>query len=288
MADLKNVSLQHPLPVDQPFESQVLISMPAEAVVLKYWVGNVLTVDAGQPAGTPVVGKLLRGGILSAVGDTPGYKGNSSLVVTSTALTTEVFRTYEDFYSMKLVDGGQQLADLVKSLKNGEYIVDYQTGTIYGKKADNSVAVSVVYNVSSPLVTTVPPGPSSDVNVVGVSGVAVTLGQKAMGSSFPVVIASDQGSIPTVAGANTTLLAGQKSVALVATPEPVTAIATAVKSVVIQAKSTNTAVCSVGNAAAQYHELYPGDAVSIDIDDLNKIYIKVSVNGEGINYLGTV
>jgi len=83
------------------------------------------------------------------------------------------------------------------------------------------------------------------------------------------------------------LLAGDKTVAAAATPEVLVATSTLVKnSVIIQAKSTNTGAVYVGDATNQDVELNALDSVVVVCDNLNLIYIKVAVNGEGVNFVG--
>jgi hypothetical protein len=82
-----------------------------------------------------------------------------------------------------------------------------------------------------------------------------------------------------------TLLAGEKIVALAITAEALAA-STASSYVIVQAKSTNTGAVAVGNATTQKASLLANESVAIEIDNLNKVYIKVAVNGEGVNYVG--
>lgn len=70
-----------------------------------------------------------------------------------------------------------------------------------------------------------------------------------------------------------------------------TATSTPILSVVIKAKTANTGTIYVGNSAVSSSNgfvLLAGDTVSIEIDDLSKIYLDASVNGEGITYLYVV
>ena len=62
-----------------------------------------------------------------------------------------------------------------------------------------------------------------------------------------------------------------------------------VRSVTVKALSTNTGIVYVGNAtvaAANGRELQAGEALDIDINNLNVVYVDVEVNGEGVTYLG--
>jgi hypothetical protein len=81
------------------------------------------------------------------------------------------------------------------------------------------------------------------------------------------------------------VLAGQKNVAATGTPEPLAGSTTSV-SVTVQAKSTNTRSVFVGNATNQFVELPPGASVALNVTNLNQVFIKVQVNGQGVNYLG--
>ena len=83
-----------------------------------------------------------------------------------------------------------------------------------------------------------------------------------------------------------TLLAGDKDVTAAATPEALASSTTVVNSVLIQAKSTNTSLVYIGNSSTQNVELSAGENTVVVIDDLASIYVKVAVNGEGVNYIG--
>lgn len=82
----------------------------------------------------------------------------------------------------------------------------------------------------------------------------------------------------------TTVRNGQVTLAAAATP--LTAIATTIKSVTIENVSTNN-VCYVGNAlvtALLGYALRPGSTVSIDVDDLNKVYV-LGTAGNIVTYI---
>ena len=72
-----------------------------------------------------------------------GSKDDSSLTITSTALTKEV-----DFIP------GKKLADYDNYLSNGDYAVDYTTGTIIYKTADSSGSATATYTYVIPKVDT--------------------------------------------------------------------------------------------------------------------------------------
>jgi len=82
----------------------------------------------------------------------------------------------------------------------------------------------------------------------------------------------------------TAVLNGQVTIA--APSVPLAAVATTIKSVTIENVSTN-AVVYVGNAtvaAGNGYRLQPGATVSMDIDDLNKVYVTGTV-GNIVSYL---
>jgi len=287
----QDASLQRGMPVDVVADTSRLVQVTGEVVTFSYYLAGVLTTDGGEAAGTNVIGKFQRTGILNDVGDVIGTNKNTSINITAgTALTTEKPFPY---LTAELYDehAGVTRLDRViakANLENGEYVVDYRNGVVYGKKADASVSLTADYKVSSQSTTSSGGGPTADVNVNEWGGSATTLGQKAMASSVPVVISSDQSTINVNDGGNTTLLAGSKVVVTAGVPETLIGAPTNARSVVIQAKTTNTGNVLVGDVTNQDVLLFPGDSASIDIDDLQKIYVDTTVNGEGVNYLGSV
>lgn len=79
---------------------------------------------------------------------------------------------------------------------------------------------------------------------------------------------------------------GSKAVTSAGTAEAL-ASSTACKKVIITAKSTNTGKVyyggsSVSSTSGAY--IYAGATVTLEIDDLSKIYIDVDTNGEGVQY----
>lgn len=94
------------------------------------------------------------------------------------------------------------------------------------------------------------------------------------------------------------IISHSKTVTLAATPEEISpaGVSLLTPSAVIQAKSSNTVACFIGDSASQDLELVPGASISIaDLFndetklavDLFEIFCKVGVNGEGINVLRT-
>lgn len=276
------VSPQTPMAVSLDNNIGQSVPISAEVVPLYFFSGGVPTADAGQVAGTVVVGTLTYKGVGSFLGDTVGTDKDTSLVVTSTALTTEIVYPF-DF--VEGVDGESLEAQALQAtqyLENGEYVVDYRKGRVYGKKADASTSLTVDYNV---VFQALPPsGTTSNVNLSEVGGSPFTLGQSTMAGSLPVTIASDQSSIPVVQGSDSTIIDGAGTLAAAATPQQVVVASTPCNGVIVQ--NLGTAVMLVGNVTSQNLQIFPGSSVPYNVDDVNKVYIQGSI-GEAYAYGGT-
>jgi len=59
-------------------------------------------------------------------------------------------------------------------------------------------------------------------------------------------------------------------------------------SVTIQAKSANTGSVKVGGSASQDYILAKGDVISLDCRDLSEIYIDVTQDNEGVNFIAII
>lgn len=129
---------------------------------------------------------------------------------------------------------------------------------------------------------------TTDTNLTQIAGNAVDVGQGAAGTGTQRVTIATDDVINVNEGGNTTILSGSQTVATAGTPVQLIVASTAARGVVVQADPTNTGNILVGNVTSQDVVLFPGDSVSLDIDDLNKVYIDSTVNGEGASYLGSV
>jgi len=98
--------------------------------------GSDFTIPAGN-AGDSATISLPIAPILGVFGRTGSF-GNSSFAFGGAAATT--FDTEVAFIADQNNQGGD-----VSSLSNGEYMVDYETGMIYGKKADNGTTGTCTY-----------------------------------------------------------------------------------------------------------------------------------------------
>ena len=144
------------MPVELTNVARKIQSVTSETVQLYYMNGLVRTIDAGQVAWVAVTWKLAYTAILDANGNLLGRKGDTSLSFTSTALTTEVSVDETSFEASDSLDYAAKINALTENLTNGQYIVDYRGGIIYGKKASTTATLtSTTYKVNSLLVTTI-------------------------------------------------------------------------------------------------------------------------------------
>lgn len=98
------------------------------------------------------------------------------------------------------------------------------------------------------------------------------------------------GNLKSILAGYTAIGDGRKVVAAAGTAEAL-ATSTACKRVIIMAETNNTGVITVGGstvvaalATRQGIPLNAGDSVTITIDNLSKIYLDTTVNGDGVTY----
>ena len=91
----------------------------------------------------------------------------------------------------------------------------------------------------------------------------------------------------------TVVKAGRKTVTTGGTAETLVASSDKItQGVIIMALKDNTNNVFVGTSAvdktsAKQMELEPGESTAVSIDDLQKIYIDVTTDGEGVSYIGS-
>lgn len=143
-----NVSPQRGMPVDDKGASSSIITFTEPAAIqLYYYNGAVRTTDAGQAAGTAVVGQLTYDNIKNVSGAYQASKNDTSLAFTCTAMTSEVAWKPE-WAGMDASTEKDKLNGIVADFTNGQYTIDYSTGAIYGKKATTaSTMTSVSYKI---------------------------------------------------------------------------------------------------------------------------------------------
>jgi len=105
------------------------------------------------------------------------------------------------------------------------------------------------------------------------------------GNADPLaILATINTNLSTLLTTPTAVLEGTVTLAVAAAP--LIAASTPCKSVTIESVSTN-AVANVGNAVNQRYALQPGASVSLDIDNLNKIYVRGTA-GNIVTYIAVV
>lgn len=154
LQDQNYISKQQPMPMSESDSSSVVVSITGETVQLYYSSTGTRTADAGQAAGTVVVGQLASSNILDASGGYIATNRDTSLSFTGTCFTTEIDFPYSQFKDSKDKTWASKLADVTAVMNNGEYCVDYGSGTIYGKKTTTASSLtSVAYKKKAESVT---------------------------------------------------------------------------------------------------------------------------------------
>lgn len=138
------------MPVNEKNDTSSVQSISGETVAFFYSNSGTRTADAGQSAGVAVEAVLARNNIMNSTGKMQATKVDTSLSFTSTAFTTEVPINKEIMESLDEVAWADRLSTLTAGLANGEYVVDYTNGILYGKKASTQTSLaSAAYKVQA-------------------------------------------------------------------------------------------------------------------------------------------
>ena len=157
MKDQRWVADERGMPVEDIGGSSSRVAVSGETVSFYYSSSGTRTVDAGQAAGVMVEAVLAYGPIANSSGDQVGNPLNTSLSFTSTAFTSEVRLSYKDLetldrlsFAVRLTTlqalvGAQKTAQAggtVTAMANGDYVVDYRKGIIWGLKASTQTTLT--------------------------------------------------------------------------------------------------------------------------------------------------
>jgi hypothetical protein len=146
----RNISSQRGMPVDDIGSSSLIQTITGETAQLYFWNSGVRTIDAGQAAGVVVECVLAYDNIKNAAGTMTANKLDTSLAFTAGALTTEVELDETILETLDDVTGAGRAAALTAGLSNGQYVVDYTNGIIYGKKASTATSLAnVTYKIKA-------------------------------------------------------------------------------------------------------------------------------------------
>ena len=319
LKDQTDIQAKRPMPVEDVSDSSKGLDVSAETAQMYYYDTGTLTIDAGEAAGTAVIAKLAYRNVYNSIGSHIGDYKDTSLSFTSTALTTEVDFPWEKL-EQSLDSTGTALLDLiVEDFSNGDYCVDYSTGTIYGVKTSTQVTLtSTAYKViatSAELVTgdiqigsvEIKDGTTDARQAVKVDNATAgatptvaltggiyksTLDTYADNDASPVHMdSSGRILVATTNSTATVLTGGDKTVTTAGTAEALGTTLTT-KSIYIRAKLANTNPVFVGDSAvdktsSQQIVLYAGEDLTIDIADRATVYVDVTTNSEGVDYLCT-
>mgnify|MGYP001548464897 CR=1 FL=1 len=163
------VSEQRRMPVDN-VGSDTIRNISGETLQFYYYNSGVLTIDAGEAAGTVVVGKLANRNVKNALGDVTGTHLDTSVAFTTGTILTELVE-----FPAKVAEtwdrseGETKAIAITNGFTNGQYCIDHRTGTVYGKKATTGVSDTVAYKIETNASST-PGGVSSEVEIVDSSG----------------------------------------------------------------------------------------------------------------------
>lgn len=168
------VSEQRRMPVDN-VGSDTIRNITGETLQFYYYSSGTLTVDAGQAAGTVIVGKFANRNIKNALGDVTGTHEDTSVVFTTGAVLNELVefpaRVAETW---DRVDGDTKANAITNGFTNGQYCIDHRTGTVYGKKAAAGTSDTVSYKIETNASST-PGGIASSVEIVDSNGDGATV-----------------------------------------------------------------------------------------------------------------
>lgn len=136
------------MPTESVVSWEGVASVAWEELVVKYFNAGVLTDDVNSAAWTPVVLKISVGWIKNELGFALGKYWDSSLSIISATLDSEVESTPEMFEAIDLFWLEKGLLSITERLSDGQYLVDYQKGVIYGKKKTDGISVVAGYITS--------------------------------------------------------------------------------------------------------------------------------------------
>jgi len=241
------------------------------SVEIQSITAETIAITAGI-AGVMVECQFASFPIRNSLGGEIGGFGDTSIALTSTAFDTEVAYDTAD-------------ADL----ENGEFWIDYLSGKLRGKKKDASTSMTSDYKIAMFNISVDDIEVTASQNVEELGGNTIDLGAGTVDvGTQRMTLASDD---PVVAGVAipTTLTSGNKTVTTSGTAEALGTTLVA-KSIYIRAKSGNTNDIFIGDSTVDATTnkgiiLAANDSINISIADRATVYVDVTTNGEGVDYL---
>jgi hypothetical protein len=285
------------LPVDDLGASQKIITINEGTVQLYYYNNGVLTLDDGQPAGTVVVAQLAYGGIKNALGSMQATHLDTSLSFASTALTVEKPFPWDKAESVDEASGETRAKTIANELNNGEYVVDYKHGIIYGKKATTANTLnSTSYKIQRNSEAVTLEASNIEIGAVELKDADTDTRAKikaANASTSPstVVLATqpiDEAGL-VIGALPQSLVGGEKNVPNAGTAVPL-GNSLNTRTIYIRAKMTNTSFVCVGDSNVNKTSnrqivLFPGDAIVLNVANRASVYLDADVSNDGVSYL---
>jgi len=188
----------YPMPISD-IGSTTFVTTMTETVEFYYFLAGVPTIDAGQSAGTIVVGNLKYDEIQDRMGAYLGNDEETSFVwTTGTVLPMANIRVcpkyaIEDLNNKTLY---KRALEVTKNFANGDWCLDHRSGLIFGKKATTGISDVATYKVKVPY-SVGGGGVASDVNVTTRANVISTT---ALASSL--VVKASAGALVGFSGIN--------------------------------------------------------------------------------------
>lgn len=176
LKDQAQISYQRPMPVDDVGQSQSIEISPSETVAFYYYDGTTgaLTADAGQAAGVAIIAQFANKNILNAMGSCIATFNDTSLAYTSDALTSEIRFPFDKAEPYDETKPANKLTKITSGFTNGQFCIDYRSGTLYGVKATATTNMTAVtYKINKGL-TGGTTSVTGDINIDEVGGTDVS------------------------------------------------------------------------------------------------------------------
>lgn len=161
---------QDPLLTNDVTVSTDVIVVSGETLQLYYNNAGTKTSDAGQAAGTAVTATFDKGPIFNTTADRVATNQDSSVSGIATIFTTELgFNSkMREIANNPAISWATKLTNITSGLSNGQYVIDYENGVLYGVKATTGTSFTVGYNTRGLQVNAA--GGTTDSNITQVGG----------------------------------------------------------------------------------------------------------------------
>ena len=206
---------------------------------------------------------------------------NTSLALTSTALITEVE-----------MDMSSNMTDVIATLANGEYVVDYESGVIGFKKADASISMSATYFVrikatDATFGGTISLGSAKLEDGSTTTKATINAANTTRTAATTVICVQPVDSLGNIIDATPKTIVGDVKSVTTAGVRVALGTTMAARQIYIKANITNTGNIYVGGVtvtSANGITLAAGDSITLNISDRATVYLDSDVSLEGVGY----